>query len=86
MIEADNSPMERRGHPRHADVRAHDFAVADETRRHVLRGVDSDRKADSLRRQNYRGVDANHLASRVHQRSPGIAGIERGVGLNYIVD
>ncbi len=36
--------------------------------------------------ENDRSVDADHLATRGHQRAPGIAGIERGVGLDDVVD
>ena len=34
----------------------------------------------------HRRVDADHFAARVDQRAAGVAGIERGVGLNDVVD
>src|SRR5271156_2991397 len=54
--------------------------------RDQLGAVDRDGEADSLRGQYDRGVDADYLAARVDQRSAGVTGIERGVGLNDVVD
>jgi hypothetical protein len=34
----------------------------------------------------HRGIDADDLAARRHQRAAGIAGIERGIGLDNVVD
>ena len=49
-------------------------------------GVAGDGKADALRAPDHRGVDADDLAARGHQRPAGIAGIERGVGLDHVLD
>ena len=51
-----------------------------------LRRVGGDRKADALRAHDHRGVDADDLAARGDQRAARIAGIERGVGLDDVVD
>ena len=61
-------------------------AVADQFAEHEACGVGGDRKADALRAHDHRGVDADDLAARRHQRSARIAGIERGVGLDQVVD
>ena len=45
-----------------------------------------DGKTEPLGRQNDRGVDADDFAERVDQRTAGVARIERGVGLNHVVD
>lgn len=43
-------------------------------------------KAMPLRAVDHGGVDADDFAGRRHQRSAGIAGVERGIGLNDVVD
>ena len=60
--------------------------MADDLGQHELRGVAGDRKADALRAADDRGVDADYLGRRRHQRAAGIAGVERGVGLDHVLD
>ena len=43
-------------------------------------------KADALRAHDHRRVDADHFAARRHERPAGIAGIERRIGLDHVVD
>ena len=52
----------------------------------ILRRVARDRKADALRAHDHGGVDADHLAARGHERPARIAGIERGIGLDHVLD
>ncbi len=71
---------------RDTDVAAADPSIAQQAAGHELRRVDSDGKADSLGRQNRRRVHAHNTPRRIHQRPAGIAGIERGIRLNHVVD
>ena len=61
-------------------------AMAQDLADHEAHRVAGDRKADALRAADHRGVDADDSASRRHQRAAGIAGIERGVGLDHVLD
>ena len=76
----------RRRLARHADIGAPDIPVADDFGQHELRGVAGDRKANALRAADDGGIDADHLGAGRHQRAAGVAGIERGVGLNDVFD
>ena len=76
----------RHGLSRHADVAAANSAVANQPRRDESRRVARDREAEALCRHDDRGVDADDVAARVDQRPAGVAGVERGVGLNDVVD
>ncbi len=71
---------------RDADIAAPYPAVPQELADHEFRRVGGDREADALRAGDDRRVDADHLAMRRHQRTAGIARIERRVGLNQVVD
>src|SRR5208282_1785545 len=68
-----------------SDIGAAYLAVLDQMTRDELGAVDGDRKADSLRGQDNRRVDADYLAARVDQRSAGVTGIQRGVGLDNVI-
>ena len=48
--------------------------------------VDRDGKADAARTRADRRVDADHLAARVDQRPAAVAEIDRGVGLDVVVE
>ena len=76
----------RRGLTGHADIAAPHAAVLDQFAQHKLRGIGGDRETYPLRAANDGGVDADHFATRRHQRSAGIAGIERRVGLDHILN
>ena len=52
----------------------------------ALGRVGGDGEADALRRQDDRRVDADDVARRIDQRPAGIAGIERGIGLDDVVE
>jgi hypothetical protein len=60
--------------------------MPDQLAEHEACRVGSDCKADALSAHDHRGVDADDLAVGRNERSAGIAGIERGVGLDQIVD
>ncbi len=61
-------------------------AVLEQLRDNPFCGVDRGRETDSLRKRDDRSIDADNFAARVDQRPSGVAGIERGVGLNHIID
>jgi hypothetical protein len=44
------------------------------------------RTGRALGARDHRRIDADHLAARGHQGTAGIAGVERGVGLQHVVD
>src|SRR5439155_209163 len=81
-----DEPRERHVLPCHADLAAPDLAVPDELAGHELGGVDPHGEADALRREDHRGVDADHAARGIHQRPARVPGVERGVGLDHVVD
>ena len=85
LVRARDRARNRHVLPGDADVAAADAAVANQPRRDEPRGVARDREAQALRRQNHRRVDADHLAARRHQRTAGVAGVERRVGLDDVV-
>src|SRR5208283_3062185 len=78
--------MDRHGLSRNADVAATDAAVAQQAAGYELCRVDADGETDSLRRQNCCGVYSNHSSGGIHKRAAGIAGVERGISLDDIVD
>src|SRR5689334_21799222 len=64
-----------------------DLAVRDQLLGNIAGHVDWDREPDadvSARRADDRGVDPNQFAPQIDQRTTGIAGIDRGVGLDEI--
>ena len=71
--------------PADADVAAPHAAFAHQVHAHVLGRVDGGGEADALRRHDGRRVDAHHLAVGGDQRPAGVAGVERGVGLDHVV-
>ena len=76
----------RHGLPGHADVAAANPAVANQLRRDEPRRVARDREAEALCRHDDRGIDSDDVAARVDQRPARVAGVERGVGLDDVVD
>ena len=76
-----------------ADPAADHAAVIEDLLHDAARQIHRDRKADALDADiaavvlvEHRGVDADQLAARVDQRAAGIAGIDRGIGLNEILE
>ena len=69
-----------------AEARAAHAAVLQHLGQHVLRRVGGNREADALRAHDDGGVDADHLGARVDQRPAGVAGVERGIGLDHVAD
>jgi hypothetical protein len=67
----------------YTEIGAADPSMGDKFSKHETRCVRGYRKADSLRSRNDCRVDANDVAMRRDKRAAGIAGIERGVGLDH---
>ncbi len=86
IVKANDAPMERHILSGDADVTAPNFGVFDQPASHEPCGVARDRETDSLRRPDHCRVHTDHFAGGVHQRSPGVAGVQRRVSLNDIVD
>ena len=86
MMVARDLADERHALAAEADVAAADAAVFDEPRGDPARGVARDGEADALRGADDGGVHADDLAAGVDERAAGVAGIERGVGLEDVVD
>ena len=86
LVEARDAFVDGDVLPGHADVAAPDAALLDQPAGDELGRLAADGEADALRRGDDRGVDADDLAARVEQRAAGVAGIERRVGLQDVVD
>ena len=75
-----------------AEVRALDRPPFAQPRDDLLGGVDRDREADAdvaaaaAAGRADLGVDADDAAARVEQRAAGVAGVDRGVGLDDVAD
>src|SRR5207237_2525661 len=70
----------------HAEVAARDFALL-EHRQETLRGVDRRREAEALRAAAADGgVDADDFAGDVEQRTARVAEVDRGVGLDEVLE
>src|SRR5258708_25891841 len=85
-MEPDEAAMQRHGLAGYADEAARDAAVADQPRGNERRSVDADGEADPLRLGDDGSVDADDFAARVDERTAGVAGIQRGIGLDDVVD
>ncbi len=72
--------------PTHTDEAAPDAAFFDEPAGDVLCGVNADGKADALGREDDGRIDPDHLAARVDKRAAGISRVQRGIGLQDIVN
>src|SRR5258708_37858233 len=68
------------------DETAPDASLLDEPRRDPPGGVAGDGETDALGRPDDGGVHPDDAAVRVDQRTTGIARIERGIGLDDVVD
>ena len=66
-------------HPAVLDQLVHDRASQVDRNREAVAGVEPGAAGD-------RGVDADDLASDAHQRTAGVAGVDRGVGLDEVLD
>src|SRR2546426_3419699 len=86
IVMADHAAVQLHVLAGQADVTARDFALFDEPAGDVFRRVDRDGKTNSLRRQDYRRVDADNFTARIDQRPAGISRVQRGVGLDDVVD
>src|SRR4051812_31421261 len=83
---AHHTPRQQRVLPGYADVPASDPTMPQQLAYDQVSRVDCCGEADALRRHDDRGIDADHFAARVHEWSAGIARIERGIGLDHVVD
>ena len=86
VVEAHNATMQGNVLPSHADVTAPDLAVLDEASGDELRRINPYGEADALRRQDHRRIYADDIPARRDQRTPRVAWVERGVGLDNVVD
>ena len=77
--------MDGRGLARNTNIAPAHPAFLHEPAGNELRCVAGDGEADALRGQNHRRVHADDLAARIHQRPAGVAGVQRGVGLDDVV-
>jgi len=80
------APGQWHGLRRDPNVRAAHASVADELGDNEHGRVARNCKADALSPAYRRGVDANHLSCCRDERPTGVAGVERSVGLDDVVD
>ena len=69
-----------------AEIRATNVAVREQLTHHALRGVDRDGEADALGHRNDGRIDPDDSRPRVHQGPARIAGIQRDVRLDDVLD
>ena len=69
-----------------ADIGPPHAAMPHQLTQHEAGRIRRNRKADALRARDYGGVDADNLAVGGNQWAARIAGIERGVGLDDVID
>src|SRR5690606_23156622 len=72
----------------HAQITAHDFALAAQLRQQLLYEIDRNSEADAditAGAAEDRRVDADDFAAQIEERPAGIARIDRRVGLNEVV-
>jgi len=86
IVEADDPAMERNGLGFDSDESPANAAALQEAASDEFCGVDADGEAEALGAHDGGGVDADHAAVGRNQRAARIAGVEGGVGLDYIVD
>src|SRR5437773_6514661 len=71
---------------RHADVTAADPATGAELRQDRRRAIDGHGEADVAGARADGGIDADDFAARINQRPAAVAEVDRGVGLNVVVE
>src|SRR3990170_917491 len=71
---------------RHAEPAPRAFALREQLDVALARHVGGDREADPRAARDDRRVDADHLALHVHQRPARVAGVDRRVGLEEVVE
>ena len=76
-----------------ADPAADHAAVIEDILHDAAGQIDRDREADALDAHvaavalvEHRRVDADQFAARIDQRAAGVAGVDRGIGLNEILE
>ena len=88
----DGGGADRAGDPRQrldADPAAGDRAAGDDLFEHTARDRHRDREPDAERAARARvdrGVDADQMAGAVDQRAARVAGVDRGVGLDEVLE
>src|SRR6266513_3063252 len=85
-MRAHGESRERHVLPAYADAGTPYVSVRNELPRDEFHRVHRDREADALGRQDDGGVDADHVAARVEQWAARVPRIQRGVGLDHVVD
>ena len=86
MMEARDAAEERHVLSGDAEIAAPHAAVAQERRQDGVDRVDGDREAQPLAAGDDRGVHADDCAGAGDERAAGVAGIERRVGLDHVLD
>src|SRR2546428_8254650 len=71
---------------RDTNVAARHASARTKLRQHDGGAVDRHGEPDAARARADRGVDADHLAARVDERTAAVAEVDRGVGLNVVVE
>src|SRR2546427_7407061 len=72
--------------PRHTDISPPDPSIFNQPARDEFRRVDGNCKANSLGRPDHASIASDDLTVRGDQRAPGIARIQRGIGLDNVID
>src|SRR5439155_4208223 len=86
MMSPNQHTMYRRVLARTTDTSPPDPSIFNQPARDEFRRIDGNRKANSLGRPDHGGIDSDDVTVRRDQRSPGIARIQRGIGLDNVID
>src|ERR1700737_356279 len=86
LVVAVDAAVDRPGFAGDTEVGANYVPIANQHRDDPLGRVARHREADALRHRDDRGVDANHLASGIDEWSARVAGVQRGIRLDDVLD
>src|SRR5256714_4583299 len=86
VVIAVDAAVDRPGLTGDPQIGADHAAVANQHRYDALSGVARHGKTDALGHSDDRRIDADHLAAGIDQRAARIPGIERGIGLDDVLN
>ena len=86
IVEANLPAMDLRGLSFDPDIASANASIMQQARSYELRGVHTNGKAETLSTHDGGRIHTHNLAIGSHQRSARVAGIERGIGLDDVVD
>jgi hypothetical protein len=86
IVSPDKPSMDRNVLTGNTDVPTTNSSILDQLPGNEFRRVDRGSETDTLGWENHGRVYADNFTTRGHKRTAGVARIQRGIGLNHIVD